>query len=392
MTTGINLLDIAIPIILLLYFLAGLRSGFFTTLGTFLGLGLGVCAAAWLVPLAVASVGSQWSLITAVGVLIICLTIGQWLGLVAGRTIRRVTDITPLKGVERFFGGVLNLAACALVMVVLTISMRTVPIPQLNTALSDSKTLSWMVASTPEVVKDRINTVRNDVLAFGTTPEVSQLIAPETSAPTQTVESAALDQAAASVVEILGAAEQCGYTSTGSGFVADNGLVVTNAHVVAGVTSPVVQDSRGRTWPGTVVYMDTEQDIAFISVPKLPLEPLTIGTNATAGSLVTFMGYPKGGPFKALPATVQGIGNTQTIDADTGRANAMRQVYQLAADVQHGNSGGPVLDENGNVVGVIFGRATTGQTGYAITASTLKQALAEGGDNTAAVSTGTCRK
>ena len=65
-------------------------------------------------------------------------------------------------------------------------------------------------------------------------------------------------------------------TSTGSGFVADNGLVVTNAHVVAGVTSPVVQDSRGRTWPGTVVYMDTEQDLAFISVPKLPLEPLTI--------------------------------------------------------------------------------------------------------------------
>ena len=186
------------------------------------------------------------------------------------------------------------------------------------------------------------------------------------------------------------AAEPFNNTSTGSGFVADTGLVVTNAHVVAGVSSPVVQDSRGRTWPGTVVYMDSEQDLAFISVPKLPLKPLTIGKNASAGSLVTFMGYPKGGPFKALPATVHG--NTQTIDADTGRANAMRQVYQLAADVQHGNSGGPVLDENGNVVGVIFGKATTGQTGYAITATTLKQALAEGGNNTAAVSTGSCRK
>lgn len=390
--TDINPLDIVIPILLLLYFLAGIRSGFFTTLGTFLGLGLGVCAAAWLVPLAVASVGSQWSLITAVGVLILCLTIGQWLGIVAGRTIRRVTDITPLKSIERFFGGVLNLLACALVLVVLTISMRTVPIPQLNAALSQSKVLTWMVTSTPEALKDQIDSVRNNVLASTSIPEVSQLIAPETSAPTEGVESDALEAASASVVEILGAAEQCGYTSTGSGFIADTGLVVTNAHVVAGVTSPVVQDSRGRTWPGTVVYMDSEQDLAFISVPTLPLKPLTIGKNASAGSLVTFMGYPKGGPFKALPATVQGIGNTQTIDAETGRANAMRQVYQLAADVQHGNSGGPVLDENGTVVGVIFGKATSGQTGYAITASTLKQALAEGGNNTAAVSTGSCRK
>ena len=169
-----------------------------------------------------------------------------------------------------------------------------------------------MVASTPEIVKDRINTVRNDVLAFGTIPEVSELIAPETSAPTQTVESAALNRAAASVVEILGAAEQCGYTSTGSGFVADNGLVVTNAHVVAGVTSPVVQDSRGRTWPGTVVYMDSKQDIAFISVPKLPLEPLTIGNNATAGSLVTFMGYPKGGPPCARSTSWQPTCSTAT--------------------------------------------------------------------------------
>ena len=88
-------LDIIIPVILVLYFIAGLRSGFFTTLGTFIGLALGVCAAAWLIPLAVAAVGSKWGLITAIGILILCLTLGQWLGLIGGRSLRRVTDITP---------------------------------------------------------------------------------------------------------------------------------------------------------------------------------------------------------------------------------------------------------------------------------------------------------
>ena len=158
----------------------------------------------------------------------------------------------------------------------------------------------------------------------------------------------------------------------------------------------MVRDQRGRTWQGEVVYMDTAQDIAFIRVPGMNLDPLPIGRNANPGETVTFMGYPQGGPFKALPATVQGVGNTQTIDVETGKPNPMRQVYQLAADVQHGNSGGPVLDENGNVVGVVFGKApdgesSTGQTGYAITASTLKQALEAGGSNTASVATGTCK-
>ena len=396
MSATFSPLDIIIPVILVLYFIAGLRSGFFTTLGTFIGLALGVCAAAWLIPLAVAAVGSKWGLITAIGILILCLTLGQWLGLIGGRSLRRVTDITPLKGVERFFGGVLNVAACALVLVVLTLTMRTVPLPQFNAALNNSTTLSWMVENTPDGLRNGIENIRNDVLASGTIPEVRQLIAPETSAPTQGVETEALNNASASVVQILGAAEQCGYTSTGSGFVVDHGLIATNAHVLSGVNSPMVRDQRGRTWQGEVVYMDTAQDLAFIRVPGMNLDPLPIGRNANPGETVTFMGYPQGGPFKALPATVQGVGNTQTIDVETGKPNPMRQVYQLAADVQHGNSGGPVLDENGNVVGVVFGKApdgesSTGQTGYAITASTLKQALEAGGSNTASVATGTCK-
>lgn len=392
MFTSFSPLDIIIPIILVLYFLMGIRSGFFTTLGTFLGLALGVCAAAWLVPLAVSAVDPQWMLITAVGLLLLCLVLGQWLGVIAGRSIRKVTDFTPLKGAERFFGGVLNVAACAFVMVVIALSMRTVPIPSINTALGESKTLSWMVESTPSVVKDRIDSVRNDVLTAGNIPEVKQLLYPETSAPTEQIETNELENASSSVVQILGAAEKCGYISTGSGFVAEQGLVVTNSHVLSGVSSPTVQDARGRTYPGVVVYNDPVQDLAFISVQQLPLNPLTIGTeNAASGDTVTFMGYPKGGPFSAKPATVQGVGNIQTVDSETGKPNPNRQVYQIAADVQHGNSGGPILTSDGTVVGVVFAKATEGQTGYAITANTLQQALANNADNTTPVSTGQCK-
>ena len=95
-----------------------------------------------------------------------------------------------------------------------------------------------MVENTPDGLRNGIENIRNDVLASGTIPEVRQLIAPETSAPTQGVETEALNNASASVVQILGAAEQCGYTSTGSGFVVDHGLIATNAHVLSGVNSP----------------------------------------------------------------------------------------------------------------------------------------------------------
>ena len=141
-----------------------------------------------------------------------------------------------------------------------------------------------------------------------------------------------------------------------------------------------------------MVYNNPAQDLAFIRVPRLPIQPLQVAnTNSESGETVTFMGYPKGGPFAAKPATVQGVGNIQTIDSETGKANPTRQVYQIAADVQHGNSGGPMLTQDGTVVGVVFAKATEGQTGYAITASTLKQALAANGNNTTPVSTGQCK-
>ena len=326
MSATFSPLDIIIPVILVLYFIAGLRSGFFTTLGTFIGLALGVCAAAWLIPLAVAAVGSKWGLITAIGILILCLTLGQWLGLIGGRSLRRVTDITPLKGVERFFGGVLNVAACALVLVVLTLTMRTVPLPQFNAALNNSKTLSWMVENTPDGLRNGIENIRNDVLASGTIPEVRQLIAPETSAPTQGVETEALNKR----ICLCSADSWCRRTVRihfnrfrvrGGSWAYRNERTRAFRRELAYGKGPTRAHLAGRGGlygyrPGYCLY-PRARDEPGSAADRKEREP-----GETVPSWVT----PRVDRSRRSPATVQGVGNTQTIDVETGKPNPMRQV------------------------------------------------------------------
>ena len=102
------------------------------------------------------------------------------------------------------------------------------------------------------------------------------------------------------------------------------------------------------------------------------------------------MGYPGGGPFTSRAAIVQGLGYTQTINSQTGETNPSRLVYQLAAQIQQGNSGGPVLTEDGQVMAMVFAKSTQSQTGYAVPASQILEALAQVSATSPEVVTGQC--
>ena len=202
--------------------------------------------------------------------------------------------------------------------------------------------------------------------------------------------SASLDAAAASVVRITGNAYACGVAQSGSGFVIADDRVMTNAHVVAGVTEPVVESVDGQVLAGTVIYFDAVDDLAVILVPGLTAGPLPLAGELTTGSDAAIQGYPFGGPFTTLPADVMRISVSPVRDIydDT---SAPREVFTLAAQVREGNSGGPLLTLDGEVAGVVFARdGADDQVGYAMTRTEYEPVVELASGLEQSVSTGAC--
>ena len=386
-----TVLDWVIIAIIALYFLAGVRQGLFVTLGTFVGFVLGAVAAIYATPWVIDQVDARWYLLAGLGTVLACLVLGQTLGMTLGSAIRRASDRTPLRGLERLAGGLVNMVLASLVIVTVVLVVRPLGIPSVTALTADSKVISWMMQMTPASAQEKVTEIRGQIVQATGLPEISQLLYPEQSAPLGTLQTAALDEAGWSVVQMVGSAQACNYTSEGSGFVVDGGLVVTNAHVVAGVSTPTLLSRDGQAATGDVVYYDTERDIAIISAPDLDLTPLAVNqAEVASGTEVAFMGYPGGGPFTSRAAIVQGLGYTQTINSKTGETNPSRLVYQLAAQVQQGNSGGPVLTEDGQVMAMVFAKSTQSQTGYAVPATHILEALDQVSAASPEVATGQC--
>jgi S1-C subfamily serine protease len=188
-----------------------------------------------------------------------------------------------------------------------------------------------------------------------------------------------------SVVRVVGTA--CGVGVEGSGWVAGRGVVVTAAHVVAGVREPAVQRGSGAALPARTVSYDRRNDIAVLRVPGLRAPALRL-TEPHDGDAVAILGFPENGPFDAQPgrigATVKVIPGRKTL----GGGAVPRAVTAVRGLVRHGNSGGPAVDASGAVETTIFAARVGSRSGYGVPSSFVRAALARAGG--AAVSTGRC--
>ena len=180
-----------------------------------------------------------------------------------------------------------------------------------------------------------------------------------------------------SVVRILGTA--CGLAIEGSGWVAAPGVVVTNAHVIAGEQDTSVQDGGGSpSMAARALAFDPIDDVAVLGVPGLNAPALGLVQSPSLGTAGAILGYPENGPLRVTPGR---IGRTQTVLTDDvyGRGPVSRVLTPLRGVVRPGNSGGPLVDSGGHVLTTVFaGTVNSGpRGGYGVANATVSSALAQ---------------
>ncbi len=198
------------------------------------------------------------------------------------------------------------------------------------------------------------------------------------------LESAGVRTARDSVVRVTGTA--CGLGVEGSGWLAAPSLVVTNAHVVAGMKDALIDRGDGRFRDAAVVAFNSRDDVAVLRVAGLRAQPLRL-VDPVEGQAVAILGYPENGPFTATPGRIGQTGVVLTDDA-YGRGPVPRRVTTLRGTVRHGNSGGPAVDGRGRVQATIFAARVGSASGYAVPSALVRKAVARA--SARPVSSGPC--
>ena len=365
------LLDVFLVLVFIAAAVHGYRAGLLRTAAGLIGLVLGGLAAYLVMPWVSGLVPApEWRAPAAIAAALVLLSLGAWLGAVVGRALSRGARAVKLGILDRVLGAIGNLLVSAFVVALVASGVSAMGVPVLSPAVAGSRVLSALDQVTPAPTRTLLAEIRTAALGQGIPWLVEVLDAPAEAPelPSGGVDDAELARAATSVVRVTGTAFQCGSNLSGSGFVVAEDRIVTNAHVVAGVTEPIVEAPGQPALAGRVVAFDRENDLAVIAVSGLLTPPLPIVDLAT-GSDAAVAGYPFGGPLELRPARVMSVG---PITIEEGGRTSTRDIMTVAADVDHGNSGGPVLTGDGAVGGVVFAKSDSVENvGYAIPVSTL---------------------
>lgn len=392
-----NVLDGVLVLAALLAVLVGWRlgfiCGFISTMAILIGGGTGFVLGRMLGD-AVSSERPQQTLIV-MGCSVAGIALGQ---LVTTRPAQRAHDAveaTPFRRVNHLGGSVLTLAFGVAIVWMLATALTLSPSARLASMMRGSAMLVGLDRTVPTDAGLLLQQLESSSgLSSGSRvfTGLGLLPTPIVELPgAGDVDQGSVGIARSSVVRIMGHAT-CGTTLAGSGIVVGPDLVLTNAHVVAGVPSPTVFDSGSRLGAtGIPVYFDAETDLALLRVPGLGLPAVTIAGQAASGDLVALAGYPNAGPLEVTAARIRGPVTATGMDL-YGVSQAKRDILVIAGDVIPGDSGGAVLSSTGEVVGVIFAASVDGDghTAYALAGREAAAAVAAASKPAGRVSTGSC--
>ena len=390
-----NLLDVIVIVMAILAAINGYRRGAMLQLTAYAGLLAGLVIGAIGAPHVAKLMSSPFGqAAVALIVLIAFAAIGDAIGWFVGSKFWALTRHGVLGVVDSIAGSLLAVVAVLLATWFISYNLVQGPFQPVSKEIRGSeivRTLDRHLPHPPAVLA-RVKTFLN---RFGF-PEVFAGLPPAPAGPVKGPSSGqtatAAHHAIASTVRIEGQA--CGAIQEGSGFVAAEHYIVTNAHVVAGVHGGLqVQEQNGGSQTGTVVVFDPELDIAVIRVVTTPGPVLKLdGKDVGRGAKGAVLGYPEGGSLKFGPAAVREDLNAVGRDI-YGRSTVSRDVYELQAIVRPGNSGGPFALVKGKVAGVVFAASTTDPNiGYAIASPQVVPLVRRGEQRTAAVSTDSCTR
>jgi len=371
----LNALDLAVLALAAGAAIGGWRLGFVARVLAWAGVAVGLAAGVSFVPRVVTAFGgtrAENRASVAVLFLFLVATLGQTLGLILGALLHRVAASRPLPRWDRAAGAAVGAFGVFVLLWMVIPSLATAKGWPARMARS-----SAVVAAIQRWAPRQPSRFAAWGRAVSDAPYPSALgtlqSPPNPGSPPTGGLSPALDaRVRAATVKVSGQA--CNTIQEGSGWVGAPGLVITNAHVVAGERATTVQDESGRKLAAEVIAFDAKRDVAVLAVPTLTTPPLPI-VDGSVGDVGAVYGHPGGGPLQAAPARVGD--EILAVGTDIYRtAPSRRHVYVLASKLAPGDSGGALVDRAGRVIGMAFaidpGHAATA---YALTDAEVRAVL-----------------
>ncbi|WP_181780098.1 MarP family serine protease [Pseudonocardia pini] len=391
--------DVVVVVLALVAAVSGWRHGLAVALLSFVGVVGGAILGVRIAPLLVDSIQAPTTrIIVSIVVVVLLVALGETIGVYFGRKIRDRIRGESVLTVDSTLGAVVQAITVVVAAWLVALPLASASFPGLAASVRSSEVLKGVDSVMPEQARTLPAELRTlldrsgfpDVLSpFQATP-IQQVGPPDPALLNLPIVSEVRD----SVLKVHGRAPSCQRQLEGTGFVVAPQRVMTNAHVVAGTdeTTVEIETSRGiRELDARVVSYDPEVDVAVLAVPELDADPLRFAqAPAEAGDDAIILGYPLDGPYTISAGKVRD--RIQLRGPDIYDANTVtRDVYTVRAKVQSGNSGGPMIAPDGQVLGVVFGAALDdSETGFVLTAPQVAAALAAAPGATRAAQTGAC--